>query len=79
MPANILTTDTGVGVGRKEEQVDLYELLAHEQYADRVILYASAYGDLGSVLIQSVLVPSTSIDLTASSSFTDWSGTLCRY
>ncbi|MFM0239875.1 hypothetical protein [Paraburkholderia phytofirmans] len=71
---NILTPNLGIGVGRKEEQPDLYELLAHERHADKVILYASAFGALGSVLIHSVLVPRSSVDVSAVSDFTGWSG-----
>lgn len=45
--ADILNPSSGVGVGRKEEQADLYELLADERRADRTILYASATGAIG--------------------------------
>ncbi|WP_186149179.1 hypothetical protein [Burkholderia gladioli] len=71
---NIVTANVGVGVGRKEEQPDLYELLANERHADKIVLYASTFGDLGSVLIHSVLVPSKSININEDSDFTEWSG-----
>jgi len=71
---NILTANRGVGVGRKEEQPDLYQLLANERHADKVVLYASAFGDLGSVFIHSVLVRRSAINISAVSDFTDWRG-----
>ncbi|MFL9966591.1 hypothetical protein PQR02_37640 [Paraburkholderia sediminicola] len=71
---DILNPNTGVGIGRKEEQVDLYELLASERRADRTILYASAFGPLGSVFVHSVLVPKSSIKLRDKAGFTNWQG-----
>ncbi|WP_144157534.1 hypothetical protein [Paraburkholderia sp. BCC1885] len=71
---NILNPDTGLGAGRKEEQTDLYELLASERLADKAILYASAFGPLGSVFVHSVLVPKSSIKLRDKAGFTNWHG-----
>jgi hypothetical protein len=71
---DILNPHTGVGVGRKEEQTDLYELLASERRANRIILYASAFGPIGSVFVHSVLLPKSSIKLRDKACFTNWHG-----
>ncbi|MBB5428279.1 hypothetical protein HDG40_006466 [Paraburkholderia sp. JPY158] len=71
---DILNPDSGVGIGRKEEQADLYELLAGERRADKTILYASAMGPWGSVFVHSVLVPKSSIKLRDKGGFTNWQG-----
>lgn len=70
---NIVTPDTGVGIGRKEEQADLYELLTSERVSKKTILYASTFGPLGSVFVHSVLIPKSSIKLR-DAGFTNWSG-----